>query len=340
MNTMLRCTPRLILLLALLVALIPADAQARQDATPFLGSWSLHLPGGAGWLNVEQKDGFLDAELLWYGGSVLPVSHVFIDGGNLFVTRVSQAEHQDMDETRTHWVTNAIQVERDGEGLKGTGYFPNRDGMGVQKVDFTGTRVPPLPDAPDLSKATWGEPVMLFNGKDLTGWTLTNPEQVNGFSVENGELVNKPEQHDGEHHISYGNLRTEQAFEDFNLKLQVNFPAGSNSGVYLRGIYEVQVVDSHGKPLDSHNMGGLYSRIKPSVAAERPAGEWQDMDLTLYKRHLTVVLNGQTIIDNQPVRGVTGGALTADESKPGPIYLQGDHGEVRYRNMVLTPIVK
>ena len=117
-------------------------------------------------------------------------------------------------------------------------------------------------------------------------------------------------------------------------------PAGSNSGVYLRGIYEIQVADSFGKALDSHNMGALYSRITPSVAAEKPAGEWQTMDITLVDRHVTVVLNGRTIIDNQPALGCTGGAMWSDESRPGPIYLQGDHGAVSYRNLVLRPVVK
>jgi hypothetical protein len=100
------------------------------------------------------------------------------------------------------------------------------------------------------------------------------------------------------------------------------------------------MAESHEKPLDSHNMGALYSRIKPSVAAERPVGEWQTIDITLVDRHLTVILNGTTIIDNQPVLGCTGGALTSDESLPGPIYLQGDHTDVDYRKMVLTPVVK
>ncbi|MDX2431802.1 MAG: DUF1080 domain-containing protein, partial [Bacteroides sp.] len=139
-------------------------------------------------------------------------------------------------------------------------------------------------------------------------------------------------------HIAYGNLRTTDTFEDFKLSLEVNVPARSNSGVYLRGIYEVQVQDSYGKPLDPHNMGALYSRITPSEAAERPAGEWQEMEMILYKRFLTVVLNGKTIINNKPVEGITGGAMSSDEFVPGPLYLQGDHGEVSYRNIVLTPI--
>ncbi|MCP4450174.1 MAG: DUF1080 domain-containing protein, partial [Planctomycetes bacterium] len=155
-----------------------------------------------------------------------------------------------------------------------------------------------------------------------------------------GVLVNNPVQVKGERHKNYGNLQTVQTFEDFNLKLEVNVPKGSNSGVYLRGIYEIQVADTYGRSLDSHNMGGLYSRITPSESAEKPAGQWQTMDMTLCDRHLTVILNGKTIIDNQPMDGCTGGAMTADQFEAGPIYLQGDHGKVSYRNVVLTPIVK
>ncbi|MDX9972894.1 MAG: DUF1080 domain-containing protein, partial [FCB group bacterium] len=194
--------------------------------------------------------------------------------------------------------------------------------------------------APDLSKVGFGSAITLFNGTDLEGWQLTDPKQVNGWFARDGVLVNDPKQEEGKPHISYGNLRTTQEFEDFNLKLQVKVPPKGNSGIYLRGIYEVQVVDSYGSPIDPHNMGGIYSRIAPTVSAEKPAGEWQDYDITLCDRHVTVVLNGQKIIDNQPLLGVTGGALTSDEFKPGPIYLQGDHTGVEYKNIVLTPIVK
>jgi hypothetical protein len=115
---------------------------------------------------------------------------------------------------------------------------------------------------------------------------------------------------------------------------------GCNSGVYLRGIYEIQVLDSYGRRVNCHNMAALYGRITPRVAAEKPANEWQHVDVTLYKRHLTVVLNGVNIIDNAPVLGCTGGAITSDEFVKGPIYLQGDHSDADFRNMVLTPIEK
>jgi hypothetical protein len=152
--------------------------------------------------------------------------------------------------------------------------------------------------------------------------------------------VNSAVQEESKPHKNYGNLRTEKEFEDFNLKLEARVQKGGNSGVYLRGVYEIQVADSHGRPANSHGMGGVYSRITPTSNPTKPAGEWQTMDLTLIDRHITVVLNGQKIIDNQPVLGCTGGALTSDVTRPGPIYLQGDHASVEYRNLVLRPVVK
>jgi hypothetical protein len=217
---------------------------------------------------------------------------------------------------------------------------PKRNGKGVDSTAFVGTKLPAPPPAPDLAKVKFGTPVTLFNGKDLTGWRLINDKQKNGFSAAEGILTTDPVQVEGQKHISYGNLRTDQEFDDFNLKLEVNIPEGSNSGVYLRGMYEVQVLDSYKKGLDPHNMGAVYSRITPTVSAEKPAGTWQTMDITLCERHATVILNGVKIIDNQPIFGPTGGAMKSDVFAPGPIYLQGDHGKVSYRNLVLTPIVK
>ena len=223
--------------------------------------------------------------------------------------------------------------------IYGSFIVPRANGIGVDSSHFEGVKLPDVPPAPDLSKLRFGNPIELFNGRDLTGWRLTNENQVNGFMAVDGVLENVVPQKPGEPRIRYGNLRTDQEFEDFNLKLDVNVPAGSNSGVYLRGMYEIQVLDSYGREPNSHNMGGVYSRISPAVAAEKPAGEWQSMDITLVDRHVTVILNGITIIDNQPVYGPTGGALQSDVFAPGPIYLQGDHGPVSFRNMVLTPII-
>ena len=159
------------------------------------------------------------------------------------------------------------------------------------------------------------------------------------WKVVDGILSNQPVQEPGKHK-SYANIRTEREFEDFNIRLEFRVPPDGNSGVYLRGIYEVQVANSFGKRNDPHNCGALYSRIMPSENVSKPPGEWQTFDITLVDRHLTVIHNGKNVIDNQPVLGCTGGALWSDEFRPGPIYLQGDHTSVDYRSIILRPVVK
>jgi hypothetical protein len=336
----------LAMLLIVLFGGLSLQSNAQEESVEsFLGMWALTLDyenSNAGWLEVRQEKDYIDADLLWRGGSVLPVGHTMLTGDMLLLVQgqdvVKKVEGKP---NRTLHPVKWLEVAMAGEDrIEGVANFPNRDGIGVEVVSFTGKRIPSEGEAPKLKKSMFGDPVSLFNGTDLEGWELVEKGAVSGWKAADGVMVNDPVQKKGEAHIQYGNLRTTATFEDFNLKLEVNVPKGSNSGVYLRGIYEVQVMDSYGKELDSHNMGGLYSRITPSEAAEKPAGEWQKMDITLYKRHLTVKLNGKTIIDNQPVKGVTGGALTSDQFSPGPIFLQGDHGKVSYRNIVLTPIVE
>lgn len=304
------------------------SSRAAESAKPFLGGWDLTIPGGgAGWLGLKEKDGQLQARILWGGGSVVPVDGAKVENDQLVLTRDATSNPQ----------TITAQVKGDTLSLTLSG--AGVDGKNVQR-DFTGKRSPPLPPAPNLSKVKFGEKIVLFNGKDLAGWKLINPKQDSGWCVRDRVLANNIEQEKGKPRKHFGNLRTEKEFEDFNLAMEVRVPKNGNSGIYLRGIYEVQVMDSFGKPLDPHNMGGIYSRICPTTAAEKPAGQWQTLDITLVDRHVTVILNGKKIIDNRPLEGCTGGALWPDQLRPGPIYLQGDHTGVEYRNIVLRPVVK
>lgn len=325
-------------LLATITTLCLAASALGAD-NPYLGRWALDLPAGrAGWLGVEEKNGALSASVLWGGGSVVPTQGAKIQDGKLLVTRVTSAKRKDKaGKESNEKITETLTIQVSGDSLTGTTAKAREDGKEFGQSEFTGKRIPPLPPRPDLSKVSFGMPVPLFNGSDLSGWRLIKPEDLNGWKVEDGILMNRVVKEPGKH---FGNLRTDAEFEDFNLTLEVRTQEASNSGIYLRGIYEVQVMESHGKPVDSHHMGALYSRITPSVAAEKPIGEWQTLDITLVDRHLTVILNGTTIIDNQPVLGCTGGALTSDEFKPGPIFLQGDHTNVDYRNIVLRPVLK
>jgi hypothetical protein len=310
--------------LLLATALAPLALRAAEN--PFIGRWALTLPGGgAGWLGVEQKGDGLAASLLWGGGSVLPASDASVAGDTLKVHVTSGN------------TTREITATRAGDDLKLTTANLKPDGTASTPEPFSGHRIADLPPTPDLTKVTFGAPIKLLTGDLNATWELVEKDALNGWSLQDGVLMNRlPE---GKH-PRLGNLRTKATFEDFRLTTEVRTQAGSNSGIYLRGIYEIQIADSFGKPVDPHNMGALYSRITPSVAAEKPVGEWQTLAITLVQRHVTVVLNGQTIIDNQPVLGCTGGALTSDETQPGPIMLQGDHTTIDYRNMELAPVQK
>jgi hypothetical protein len=328
------------LFIILMMSLVMAGTA--RAANPFVGEWQLTIPGGAaGWLGVSDDGGKLSASMLWGFGSVEKIPDVEMAGDALVLSRPRPAQQKDAAGKNVRIINvETITARLDGDKINLTTVQKRPDGTEFGKATFSGTRQPPMPGAPDLSKVKFAEPIQLFNGKDLTGWRLTDPNAVSGWSVQNGLLVNNPAQEPGKPHKNYGNLRTDREFEDFKITLETNLPKGGNSGCYLRGIYEIQVADTFGRPLDPHNMGGLYSRITPTESAEKPAGEWQTMEITFVDRHVTVILNGKKIIDNQPAMGCTGGALWSDVTRPGPIYLQGDHTGVTYRNIVLTPVMR
>jgi len=331
-----------------LLTLISAPILATEAPNPFLGRWALTPPGGgAGWLGIQKDSKEYKSQILWRGGSVVSTYSTKIEGNTITIIRRHESKRKNAPgKPRIEKIFGKVN----GDKLLLIQTWLRADGKEANPRPFTGKRIPPLPPKPDLSKVKYDKPITLFDGtedakKNL--WTLTNSKHTDGWSVKNGILTNNPVQQKGKKHISYGNLRTKDKFkdldlrfEDFNLKLEVNVPPKGNSGIYLRGIYEIQVNDSYEKDPGWHNMGAIYSRIAPSVRAEKKAGKWQKFDITLLDRHVTVKLNGKTIIDNQGLLGCTGGALTADEFIPGPIYLQGDHSGVNYRNIVLTPIIK
>jgi hypothetical protein len=320
------------------VALVTTPSVAAEN--PFLGRWALTIPGGgAGWLDVTEEGAQLKSSILWGGGSVVPVTSAKLEGDTLIVTRANESRQKDADgKPVVKKTTETITAKLDGDNMMLTTSTVGDDGQVRGRADFTGKRIPPVPPAPDLAKVKFGEPISLFNGKDLSGWK-TMGNNPSAWRIVDGILRNEAVQDPGKQK-TYANIRTEREFEDFNVQLEFRVPTNGNSGVYLRGIYEVQVANSYGRKNDSHNCGALYSRITPSENVSKPPGEWQTFDITLVDRHLTVIHNGRKTIDNQPVLGCTGGALWSDELRPGPIYLQGDHTSVDYRNIVLRPVVK
>ena len=204
------------------------------------------------------------------------------------------------------------------------------DVEGKPPVQFYGSRAPKFRrDDPEKLKA--GTPVELFNGRDMTGWHAVRQNAPNLWKVENGVLKNGPKTTD---------IATDAKFMDFRLHAEYRVGPQSNSGIALRGRYEVQILDDYGKEPNTHGAAALYSRIAPSVNASRKPGEWQSYDIRLVGRTLTVVHNGVKVLDHVQVDGLTAIANNADEAEPGPFIVQGDHSYVEIKSFVVTPLVK
>ncbi len=168
----------------------------------------------------------------------------------------------------------------------------------------------------------------LFNGRDLGGWKLRNSDGLASWSAQNGMLVNEIPA--GQHGTD---LVSEAKYGDFVVRYEYLVPKGSNSGFYLRGRYEIQILGDGGESATPGGNGGLYSVKAPSGNASRPVGQWQEVEATIRGNRITVTLNGTTIHDGVEVTRATGGQLDNNLDQPGPILLQGDHGAVAFRNV-------
>ncbi len=302
---------------------LAAPAAAQSGAPPAaVGRWDLRVTGPDGaypsWFEVTASGRSLVGRFVGRVGSARPVGRVDVAGDTLRFAVPPQYE-PGAGELR-------VEAAVSGDQLAGTLVTP-----AGERHPFTGARAPALRrDA----APRWGAPVALFNGRDLAGWTPVGGGE-NRWRAANGVLASSG---------SGANLATTRRFDDFRLHLEFRLPRGSNSGVYLRGRYEVQIEDDeaaagtrHTADPDAHQLGAVYGFVAPTAYAGRGPGQWQTYDITLVGRRVTVVLNGRTVVADQPVPGVTGGALDSDEGAPGPILLQGDHGAVEYRNVVITP---
>jgi hypothetical protein len=295
---------------------LAAFAQSRSGSDALIGRWDLVVQRGTqtspSWLEVERSGtATLVGQFVGSGGSARPIGKIaFADGTFRFAIP-------------PQWESNPNDITFEGrlEGDRITGSMTMGDG---QKATWSGTRAPSLRRA---APPVWGEPVTLLTGTSLEGWQPIGRGESQ-WSVAGGVLTNAK---------SGANLVSTRKFDDFKLHLEFRVPRGANSGVYLRGRYELQIDDAAGLDPSSHHLGGLYGFIAPSENVARAAGEWQTMDVTLVGRMLTYSLNGTTVIANREIPGITGGALDSAEGEPGPLLLQGDHGPVEYRNIVVTP---
>ena len=312
-----------LLALATICCLLPAAMAQVKPITSdeveggnLVGRWDIQVKKGEriapSWLEVEIS-GYrtLVGRFVSDGGSARPISEVKFDNGNFSFTIPPQWEQKGNDLTLNGKINND-RIEGTIKMLSG------------EEFTFSGTRAPFLTEKKDIK---WGKPIQLFNGKNLDGWKTDG--DVHQWIVENGALISP---HSG------SNLISTRKFGDFKLHVEFKYSKESNSGVYLRGRYEVQIIDN--PPTEhpsSHLFGGVYGFLTPSEMATKGADEWQSYDITLVGRMVTIVASGVRIICNQEIPGITGGALDSNEGEPGPIYFQGDHGPIMFRNITITP---
>jgi hypothetical protein len=282
-----------------------------------MGRWDLmvQLPGGdqPAWLEIRHSGHqTLVGQFVGWHGSARPIARVDVDDSGLRFAIPPQFERGTGDLT--------VEGQLQGDQLSGSMVTP--DGS---RVTWSGTRAPALRRA---APPKWGEPIRLFNDVDLAGWHVVQGN--NEWEVADGILRNVK---------VGGNLVTDQTFTDFQLHLEFRYAKRGNSGVYLRGRYEVQVLDGPTEEPASDLQGAIYGFLTPSEIVTNGPDEWNTYDITLVGRLVTIVVNGKTVISEQAIPGITGGALDSDEGAPGPILLQGDHSPIEYRNITLTPAV-
>jgi hypothetical protein len=286
----------------------------KPEVFPIEGRWDItvHEPGkeAASWLEITRSGlRTLVGRFVGEGGSARPISKIDYTDGKMRFSIPPQWEPEDRD----------LSVEGSLQGDSLTGRMTASNG---KEYAWVGRRAPSLRRT---TEPVWGSAVHLFDGNSLKGWHALGNNQ---WQAESG-ILRSPR--------SGSNIVTDATFTDFKLHIEFRYPAGSNSGVYLRGRYEVQIEDSKEPEPPNDQLGAIYGFLAPNQLAGKDAGDWQSYDITLLGRLVTVVFNGKTVICNQEIPGITGGALDSNEGEPGPIYLQGDHGPIEFRNITITP---
>jgi len=308
-------SPRLFAALILIILFLPTKNSTAQSSTsPIIGRWDITIDVDGekvpSWLEVIHSGArTLVGRFVGPGGSARPISKVNFTDGNMSFSIPPQWEKEDKD-----LEVNGTLVS---DKLAGTMVFSNG-----KTHSWKAVRAPSLKRS---SKPVWQMPIRLFNGKNTNGWHASGTNQW----IADSGMLRSP--HSG------SNLITDGSFSDFKLHIEFRFPAESNSGVYLRGRYEVQIEDGQDPEPPNNQMGAIYGFIAPSVPLPRVPGNWQSYDITLIGRMLTVVANGVTVICNREIPGITGGAMNSNEAEPGPLLIQGDHGPIDFRNIIITP---
>jgi hypothetical protein len=308
---------RLILGCILLACVCSPAAQEN----PFVGRWNITVRAANGsypcWLEVKEVDGQLVGSFQDRTGAVRKLPEISRDGDELvFSLGAPNRPNAPKPVHRARFENGKLVGELT---------------TGSQKAPWTGVPAPAWGNVSVNADHQIGEPLTLFNGRDLSGWKFQFADKPAGWIVADGAMTNAQ---------TGNNIVSDRQFSDFRLLMEYKVEEESNSGLYLRGRYELQVLDDAGKPPSLTGNMAVYGRVAPSVNASKPAGEWQAVEVTMVGNRVTVVLNGQKVHDDVAIDGITGGALNSDEASPGPIMIQGDHARIWVRKLVVTPVVR
>ena len=306
-----------LLFFTLLFSLLPLCA-ADKD---FNGRWNIEVP-------KEPRHRVWWLEVTGAGTPSIKGRFVGSPGGDMNDIPQIKVQNNTLDFVFTRPDYNGIYTASISNGLLQGKFLV--EGKPESELSWTGHRAPVLKDKDD-GKWKEGKPVQLFNGKDLNGWSAMVYGKPLGWDVKDGIMGNK---------AGSNNLVSAEKFWNFKLHCEFRIGKDSNGGFGLRGRYEIQVIDDFGHPPDTHGTGALYSRIKAAKNASNPIGEWNTYDVTLIGRQVTVIVNGEKVIDKGEVEGLTAMAGDWNEAVPGPISVQGDHGPVEIRKLVITPLTR
>jgi 3-keto-disaccharide hydrolase len=320
-------------LFASILILAVSLTTAASQQNPYLGAWNMTGTGpDAGnvyWLEIKEDGGTLSGMFLNRTSSPFALAVVKVENGEL-VFQGGKPGAPTGPEYRAK-IEGGKLIGHHTVSQRAQGADPSAPPT-QRIVNWIGVRPPTWPPANANGNHTYGKPVVLLDGKTLDTFTGQTPNRPLGWAVVDGVAQNTP---------PANNLVSKEKFTDFKIEAEYKLAPKGNSGIYLRGRYELQLYDDlTGDPntRPEHKHMAIYGRTPATTEASKPAGEWQRMEAVIVGNRVTVTLNGTRVHDNAVILGITGGALDNDELTPGPILIQGDHEQVWVRKVIVTPI--